>query len=81
MFFVDYNGDVLMCSHDWSKEMILGNLKKDDFLTIWKSKNSNFARKNLNEANRCFKPCNKCDVVGDLVGKKHVAAWDKAFNK
>ena len=31
MFFVDYNGDVLMCSHDWSKEKILGNLNKKFF--------------------------------------------------
>ena len=81
MFFVDYNGDVLMCSHDWSKEMILGNLNKDDFLTIWKSKNSNFARKKLNGGSRCFKPCNKCDVVGDLVGSKHVKAWDEVYKK
>ena len=81
MFFVDYNGDVLMCSHDWSKEMILGNLKKDDFLTIWKSKVSNYARKNLNSGKRCFKPCNKCDVVGDLVGNLHVNAWDQVYKK
>ena len=27
-FFIDYNGDVLMCSHDWGKKNILGNLKK-----------------------------------------------------
>ena len=25
-FFLDYNGDVLMCSHDWAKKNILGNL-------------------------------------------------------
>ena len=31
MFFVDYNGDVLMCSHDWSKEKILGNLNKNSW--------------------------------------------------
>ena len=23
-FFLDYNGDVLMCSHDWAKKNILG---------------------------------------------------------
>ena len=25
-FFLDYNGVVLMCSHDWGKKNILGNL-------------------------------------------------------
>ena len=24
-FFLDYNGDVLMCPHDWGKKRILGN--------------------------------------------------------
>ena len=28
--FLDYNGDVLMCSHDWGKN-ILGNLKVKSF--------------------------------------------------
>ena len=35
MFFIDYNGDVLMCSHDWSKEKILGNLNENNFFEIW----------------------------------------------
>ncbi len=81
MFFVDYNGDVLMCSHDWSKEMILGNLNKNNFIEIWNSKQSKLARKNLNNSKRCFAPCNKCDVVGDLVGKKHMSAWNKFYSK
>ena len=75
MFFVDYNGDVLMCSHDWGKKMILGNLNKDNFLEIWTSDRSYAARNKLNNANRCFAPCNKCDVVGDVTGKKHADAW------
>ena len=30
-FFMDYNGDVLMCAHDWGKKRILGNFKKSTF--------------------------------------------------
>ena len=33
------------------------------------------ARKRLNNADRKFSPCNKCDVMGDVVGDKHVKAW------
>ena len=77
MFFVDYNGDVLMCSHDWGKKMILGNLNQNTFLDIWSGKKSMLARKKLNNADRCFAPCNKCDVIGDVVGKKHSLAWGK----
>ena len=28
-FFLDYQGDVLMCPHDWGKKVILGNLSKE----------------------------------------------------
>ena len=42
-FFLDYNGDVLMCSHDWGKKNILGNLKKQNFIDIWTSEKSNKA--------------------------------------
>ena len=81
MFFIDYNGDVLMCSHDWSKEKILGNLNENNFFEIWNSDKSKFVRKNLNSSKRCFAPCNKCDVVGDLVGKNHADAWKKYYSK
>ena len=33
-FFLDYQGDVLMCPHDWGKKVILGNLMKIDFKNI-----------------------------------------------
>ena len=33
--FIDYNGDVLMCSHDWGKKNILGNLYKKSIIDIW----------------------------------------------
>ena len=28
-----------MCSHDWGKKLILGNLNKNSFSEIWKGKN------------------------------------------
>jgi len=74
-FFLDYNGDVLMCSHDWGKKNILGNLKKEKFLDIWLSKKSEEARNKLNNSDRSLNPCNVCDVTGDLIGRKHHEAW------
>ena len=38
-------------------------------------KKSMMARTKLNNANRLFAPCNKCDVMGDVVGDKHASAW------
>lgn len=75
-FFLDYNGDVLMCPHDWGKKRILGNLEKDSFKEIWLSKISIETRKQLIKSDRKIAPCNKCDVTGTLIGKKHAAAWE-----
>ena len=74
-FFVDYNGDVLMCSHDWAKKNILGNLSKQNFIDIWTSKKAMISRKNLYEAKRSFSPCNVCNAKGDHIGLKHIKAW------
>ncbi len=70
-FFLDYQGDVLMCPHDWGKKIILGNLYKEKLVDIWFSKKSMKIRKLLNKSNRDFKPCNVCDVDGTFMGKKN----------
>lgn len=75
--FIDYNGDVLMCSHDWGKKNILGNLKKEKIMDVWLSSNAMMSRKNLANGDRGFSPCDVCDAGGSLIGKKHVDAWKK----
>ena len=76
-FFVDYNGDVQMCSHDWAKKYILGNVKKEKIIDIWCNKKFQFARKKLLNSDRSFSPCNKCDVAGELIGNVHAKKWLK----
>jgi len=75
-FFLDYQGDVLMCPHDWGKKLILGNLNQNKLLDIWFNKKSMSIRKMLNNSNRNFSPCNVCDVEGTLMGEKN----SKYFN-
>tara|TARA_B100000242_G_C42950514_1_gene440737 strand:- start:13 stop:894 length:882 start_codon:yes stop_codon:yes gene_type:complete len=70
-FFLDYQGDVLICPHDWGKKIILGNLKNDKLVDIWFSNRAMTIRKNLNKSNRNFSPCNVCDVEGTLLGEKN----------
>tara|TARA_Y100000591_G_C21828283_1_gene698005 strand:+ start:1284 stop:2186 length:903 start_codon:yes stop_codon:yes gene_type:complete len=70
-FFLDYQGDVLMCPHDWGKKIILGNLNNEKFLDIWFSKKFMKIRENLNNSKRNFKPCDVCDVEGTFMGKKN----------
>ena len=74
-FFMDYNGDVLICSHDWGKKFIVGNLKKQKFIDIWLSEKYLNQRKNLLQNKREISPCKECDVIGTLLGKNHAAAW------
>jgi len=81
-FFLDYQGDVLMCPHDWGKKVILGNLNKENLIDIWFSKKSMQIRKMLNKANRNFTPCNVCDVEGTFMGEKnsfYFNWWKKMF--
>ena len=70
-FFLDYQGDVLMCPHDWGKKVILGDLNKEKLKDIWFSKKFMGIRKMLNKSNRNFEPCNVCDVEGTFMGEKN----------
>ena len=74
-FFMDYTGEVLICSHDWGKKLVVGNLNDENFIDIWCNQKFNLARKNLFNANRNFAPCDKCDVAGTFMGGHHAKAW------
>ena len=80
-FFIDYNGDVLTCSHDWGKDMVMGNLNNKSIYEIWTGKKFSFARKNLLNSNRNFSPCNVCNVRGGLIGNKHADYWSKEIDE
>ena len=78
-FFIDYNGDVLICSHDWGKKNIAGNLNIDSIEKVWLSTIFENTRKNLIKGSRNFAPCNICDVEGSLIGKNHAELWKKKY--
>ena len=78
---IDNDGAVLMCSNDWKKEKIYGNILKESLLTIWSNKRFNEIRKKLSCGNRSYKPCNLCDVNGTLNGQKSFDRWQKYFSK
>lgn len=70
-FFLDYQGDVLICPHDWGKKIVLGNLNKQKLIDIWFSTKAMSIRNRLVNSNRKFSPCNLCDVNGTLMGEKN----------
>ncbi len=77
MILVDYNGDVLLCPHDWSKKLKFGNLENKKIWDIWSSKVWNNLRKRLSNSDRNFNPCKNCDVLGTIIGKENFDSWMK----
>ncbi|OPY89035.1 MAG: S-adenosyl-L-methionine-dependent 2-deoxy-scyllo-inosamine dehydrogenase [Smithella sp. PtaU1.Bin162] len=78
MIKMDLNGDMLICSHDWQKRFVVGNILKESVWDIWKKKNLNSLKLSLAHADRNIVPCNTCDVKGDVMGKDSFIAWCKA---
>ena len=72
---IDYNGDVLLCPHDWGKKLINGNLKQMSVLEAWTSIRLHAVRARLRQADRDFAPCNVCNVDGTLTGQKSFDQW------
>ena len=76
MILVDYNGDVLLCPHDWNKTLKFGNLKSEKLFDIWKGKVLNSVRNKLSNSDRNFAACKNCDVLGTVIGKDSFVAWN-----
>lgn len=80
MIVIDYNGDVLLCPHDWTKKLSFGNLKIQNLWDIWKDKVLTTIRKKLSQKERDFFPCSQCDVLGTIIGKENFDAWNQISN-
>lgn len=76
MLYIDWNGDVLFCSHNFNKERILGNIEKDSLSDIWRGKEIAHIR----EEQRKEAPCLNCDVIGTLMGKEDYDWYKKCKN-
>lgn len=79
MMFVDYTGEVIICSHDWGKKLIAGNLKRESVVEVWTGRIMNNVRKKLAVEDRGFSPCNECDVKGTFMGGEHFKQWQKCY--
>ena len=65
---LDWNGDVVFCSNDWGREIIIGNLHKKALDQLWMDPRMLMVRRKLMNENRNFSPCDKCSVHGTLSG-------------
>lgn len=78
--YVDWNGDVLFCANDWGRERVVGNLMQQPVEEVWMSKEMQKVRMRLSKGNRNFSPCNKCNVIGTLVGEKSFKILMEHYN-
>lgn len=76
---VDYTGEVLICSNDWAKKRVVGNLKTESILDVWKGAAMEKVRVKLLQGDRRFAPCVTCDVHGLMNGQGHNAAWTEYY--
>ncbi len=66
--FVDWNGDVLFCSNDWQRTIVVENVLESSVGDIWMSEKMRDIRLSLGSGDRDFSPCNRCDVPGTFHG-------------
>jgi len=68
---INWDGKVLLCSHDWTKSVVCGDLNNEHLKNIWlHSPKYQQYRAMLYNNKRDTGPCNKCNVVGTLYGDK-----------
>jgi len=78
MIYIDYNGDVLYCSHNFHKKNILGNINNKSLFEMWNGNKINDIRDSLSQNNRNFSPCNMCDVNGSVMGENSYETWKQS---
>lgn len=67
---VDYNGDLILCPNDWSRNYIVGSLLETHIKDLWMGERMKDIRLKLANYNRDTSPCNVCNTNGTLTGKQ-----------
>jgi len=66
--FINWNGDVGLCSNDWNVSQVFGNVKETPIHEIWESTYLNQYRNMLAKGMRNASPCIGCNVNGQVLG-------------
>lgn len=66
---LDWNGNVLFCSNDWGRDIVIGNLNDKNLDALWLDPRMLEVRRKLMKGARDFSPCAKCSVHGTLSGE------------
>jgi radical SAM protein with 4Fe4S-binding SPASM domain len=66
---IDWNGDLLLCSNDWGRALVIGNVLERNLADLWMSEAMLDVRRRLIAGDRRHKPCATCNVNGMLSGR------------
>ena len=66
--FVDWNGNVLFCSNDWRRKIVVDSVLESSVNYIWMSEKMREIRLRLGKGDRDFSACDQCDVPGTFHG-------------
>jgi radical SAM protein with 4Fe4S-binding SPASM domain len=67
---VHWNGDILLCGHDWEKKQIMGNVMKQSVQDIFLKSKKLWDFRRMLKNKRSSGPCSKCNIKGQLFGNK-----------
>lgn len=68
---IDWDGTISPCCLDYNQQLSLGNIKKDDLMDIWKSKEVKAIRDLLaSKRQDLFVLCSTCELNSSFRGKK-----------
>lgn len=74
---IDYNGDVMLCPQDFTRNTRFGNIMSTSLFEIWDSSEMNKRRCELLKTRRGLIPCNRCNAEGTSLGERYVELWNK----
>lgn len=67
--FIDYNGDINLCCHDWKYKHVYGNVKIESVRQVWQHNMQEVKKQLLNGNRACTSACSECDVNYDPLQK------------
>lgn len=63
--YIDYNGDVNLCCHDWKYKSVYGNILENTIQDIWTNKMKDIKISLAKGDRTCTKECSECNVTYD----------------
>ena len=67
---IHYDGDVLLCCHDWKKSVSMGNVMKKNVGDVWVNSLRFNKYRQLLQNGRKIDPCKDCNIEGEFYGNK-----------